>query len=48
MTPPAPPLLSTTTGTPKACDSGWASMRAIWSVAPPAAHGTKILMGLSG
>jgi hypothetical protein len=36
------------TGTPMACESGGASKRAIWSVAPPGAHGTTILIGLSG
>src|SRR5438045_645128 len=48
MTPPAPPLLSTTTATPSACDSGWAIRRAIWSVAPPGAQGTRMRMVCSG
>src|SRR5665647_88659 len=48
MTPPAPALFSTNTGTPRACASGCDSRRPIWSVAPPGGQGTRILIGLSG
>jgi hypothetical protein len=38
--PPAPPLLSMTTGVASAADSGWAIRRASVSVLPPGGKGT--------
>src|SRR4051812_40171954 len=48
MLPPAPALLSTTTGTPRLSESFFAMMRAAVSVAPPAANPTMSVIGRVG
>ena len=47
-TPPAPGLLSTTTGWPRAAAIFWPTVRAVRSAAPPGALGTTIRSGLAG
>src|SRR5690606_26380056 len=48
MLPFAPALFSTTTVWPSFSPSAWATVRAIWSVAPPGAKGTITRRGRSG
>ncbi|MNV85687.1 hypothetical protein D3C71_1796590 [compost metagenome] len=48
MLPLAPALFSTTTGWPSRTDMDCATVRAITSVAPPAAKGTMMRKGRSG
>ena len=46
--PPAPALLSTTTGCPRTCESSRPTIRAIPSADAPGANGTISVIGLAG